>query len=131
MNKSIHSILIVDDDYATNKYNKIIIEEAGFTGEVWEANNGAQALKILKDIPNFLLDVILLDLNMPVTNGWEFLDALQEPGYPDLSNTVIYILSASRNPDDIERARQYDIVKGFISKPLEVSEVIEKIIKAT
>ena len=123
MSKSIQSIFLVDDDYATNRYNKIILEEAGFTSLIWEANNGTQALKVLKDAPKFLPDVILLDINMPVTNGWEFLDALKEPGYPDLSHTAIYILSASSNPDDKGKAKQYTKVKGFISKPLVVEEV--------
>lgn len=128
MTESIQSLLLVDDDYATNRYNKIILEDAGLTSLIWEANNGAQALKILKSISQHLPNVILLDINMPVVNGWEFLDALEELDYHNLRDTAIYILSASKNPDDKDKAQQYTKVKGFISKPLVVDEVKHKLL---
>lgn len=60
-------------------------------------------------------EIILLDINMPVMNGWEFLDALSQEA---TATFRLYVVSSSVNPEDIRRAESYPIVSGFISKPL-------------
>ncbi|WKN45195.1 response regulator [Tunicatimonas pelagia] len=123
MNKPIHSILLVDDDYATNRYNKIIIGDMAIAHEVHDVLDGEEALEVLKDTSRSLPDLILLDINMPRMNGWEFLDELPKLHCQDLDQVKVYMLSASRNPDDVEKAKKYTMVRGFISKPLEPNEV--------
>jgi CheY-like chemotaxis protein len=74
--------------------------------------------------------VIFLDLNMPIKDGWEFLgDFTQIP--PDQREGVsIYVISSSINPTDRERAQKYDVVGGYLSKPV-VAENLQDIIEAS
>ena len=82
--------------------------------------NGREALDNLSVILNSnekLPEVIFLDLNMPILNGWQFLDEFCK--IPNIEeNTRIYILSSSVYSGDIEKSKKYSIVKDFIQKPL-------------
>lgn len=64
---------------------------------------------------------ILLDINMPVMNGWQFLEALG--GYELLADIYLILLSSSVDRSDMERAKEYPLVDAFISKPLNTSKV--------
>jgi CheY-like chemotaxis protein len=66
-------------------------------------------------------DLILLDLDMPVMDGWEFLEALTL--LPIAEQTCVFILTSSIHPDDRKKAKCYTLVKGFFSKPLNDSSV--------
>jgi response regulator RpfG family c-di-GMP phosphodiesterase len=75
-------------------------------------------LKENKNDRSNLPDIVLLDINMPQFNGWNVLDAL-ESIYPTLSKQIsLYIISASINPRDINKALSYELVKDFIAKPV-------------
>lgn len=75
-----------------------------------------------------LPDIILIDIHMAKFDPWEFLDNIKEI-YPALIKPVdIYILSATRTPDEVEHIRQYDFVKAFILKPI-TKEVLQKLIR--
>jgi CheY-like chemotaxis protein len=76
--------------------------------------------------PEKLPDVILLDLNMIHSNGWEFLDRLQAISSNISKNIKVHVLSSSARPDVKEHAEQYPFVSSFISRPLE-ADMIEKI----
>jgi CheY-like chemotaxis protein len=65
-------------------------------------------------------DVILLDIDMPVMNGFEFLAAYQEAFHDEFPNTLICMLSASIRPEDKLRAKEYSFVSHFIRKPLSI-----------
>ena len=67
--------------------------------------------------------VILLDLNMPVMNGWEFLNKLAEYDFPALKKSTLYIVSSSINPVDLERSKQFNLVHDFIVKPISPVEL--------
>lgn len=70
--------------------------------------------------------IIFLDLNMPKMNGWEVLDNLQEKYGDNLpANARLYILSSSDLPEDILKSKDYSIVSGFYSKPLDKSKIDE------
>ena len=81
--------------------------------------NGEEALEALKkcaDQSKCLPDLILLDINMPIMDGWEFLDEFSNLTYSkDIS---VIILTSSINPEDREKAKKYKDVKGFMSKPI-------------
>jgi len=83
--------------------------------------NALQALDQLKqqaEFPDQLPDIILLDLNMPILDGWGFLEHFEKL-YSSLTKPVkVYIASSSIDEKDIIRSRNYSSVKGFISKPL-------------
>ncbi len=84
-----------------------------------------QLYEIQKKDPSKLPDYILLDINMPIMNGWEFLDEYKRLNIDPRGKTKIYIISSSVFSNDINKARSYPLVKDFISKPLNVDKIVE------
>jgi len=113
----IKKILLIDDDYATNEYHKIIIRNTDLCKELVVYQYADEALEWLRtvskeDFPT----LIFLDINMPRMNGFEFLDEYQKE-FEDSVSSVIVMLTTSINPNDRERSKDYKI-EGFINKPL-------------
>jgi len=99
------------------------------TSDIMACLNGRFAIDQLVDIqkrdPEKLPDYIFLDINMPIMNGWEFLDEYKRLNIDPLGKSKIFIISSSVFSNDINRARSYPIVKSFISKPLSVEKIKE------
>jgi CheY-like chemotaxis protein len=123
------SILLVDDDEINNFISIKLIKKALLSTEIMACLNGKfaieQLVSIQKKDPNKLPDYILLDINMPIMNGWEFLDEYKRLNIDPLSKSKIYIISSSVFSNDINKARSYPLVKSFISKPLSVEKIKE------
>jgi CheY-like chemotaxis protein len=123
------SVLLVDDDEINNFISIKLIKKALLNTEIMACLNGKFAIDQLVDIqrndPAKLPDYILLDINMPIMNGWEFLDEYKRLNIDPLSKTKIFIISSSVFSNDINKARSYPLVKDFISKPLNVDKIIE------
>ncbi|KQC02653.1 response regulator [Pedobacter sp. Hv1] len=124
------NLLVIDDDDINIFIIKKIVEKTGFDIDMVAKSNGQQAIDYLsetitaeKTLPN----LVLIDINMPVMNGWEFVEAYQTLGIEQ--NVDLYILSSSVYENDIERTKSYSTVKGFISKPLSI-ERLSELIKA-
>ena len=82
----------------------------------FSAANGQEIIKLLERDHN--VDVIIMDINMPVMNGWEFLEEFV-PAYAEkLPGTKIIILSSTIDPQDFEQAKKFPVVVDFFSKPL-------------
>jgi len=128
----ISKVLCVDDDSISLTISQLLLKRTGFAGEVVTAIDGSDALEYFEKL--FASDpdpiqhapgLILLDINMPVMNGWEFLQAYV-PLYADkLPRTRIVILSSTIDPEDFALAKQYPVVVQFISKPLSVENLEE------
>lgn len=113
----LRKVLCIDDDVITLTLNKILLSRTGFASEVLTARNGREALDCIASEEEGSIDLVLLDLNMPVMDGWEFLaeyELLNGPDYP--ANVVI--LSSSVNQADVDRARDCSLVLDFVTKPL-------------
>ena len=80
------------------------------------------AIKAISENAN-LPDYIFLDINMPVMDGWEFMDELSKMATAKLNNLHIYILTSSLDPSDYSKAELSPLIQGFISKPLEIEKV--------
>lgn len=123
------SILLVDDDEINNFISIKLIKKALLTTEIMACLNGKFAIDQLVSIqrkdPDKLPDYILLDINMPIMNGWEFLDEYKRLNIDPLGKTKIFIISSSVFSNDINKARSYPLVKSFISKPLSVEKIKE------
>ena len=122
-------ILLVDDDEINNFISIKLIKKALANAEISACLNGKIAIDELTQLqkldPNKLPDFILLDINMPIMNGWEFLDEYKRLGIDPLGKSKIFIISSSVFSNDINKAKSYDLVKDFISKPLNVDKIKE------
>ncbi len=124
----IDKVFCIDDDQITLVLCDLVIKKAEFAREVITAKNGKEGLAFFsayfsksngasKEDPPQL---IFLDLNMPVMNGWDFLENYLMKYAERLPETRVVILSSSVNTEDFLRANQYDVVIDFINKPLTV-----------
>ncbi|MFA9188313.1 response regulator [Flavobacterium sp. FBOR7N2.3] len=110
---------VIDDDKLSIKLMSMLISKNNFCDEIISFYNPQNALDELKNNaanPSKLPDVILLDLNMPVLDGWQFLDEFTQVDFA--KKIVIFIVSSSIDPSDLEMAKNYPIIKDYIVKPL-------------
>lgn len=133
----LETILCVDDDPITLMLCKKVIMKSDFSKNIDTAINGEDALKYFdnliarNDSNNNYPQLIFLDLNMPVMNGWEFLDVFSKNQYLDhFSNTKVVVLSSTIDPHDIDKLKEYPMVIEFLSKPIttEILEILKKIL---
>ncbi len=134
MNKNNYTLCLVDDDVIHQFIIKKLVQRVDKEKkELLVFSNGEEAIQHLKsssDDEQQLPDLILLDLNMPVMDGWEFLDEYMNIA-PSLKKKIkIYILSSSQNPEDIKKAMTYKKISEYITKPINESQltsIIEEI----
>ena len=124
MMKIINAVCIIDDDPIFRFGTKKLMESVQPSLSFMVYKNGKEALddlilkiKSSESIP----DVILLDLNMPIMDGWQFLDECLKNKL--LEKIPIYIVSSSVDSRDIEKAKKYKIVNNYIIKPFSVSTI--------
>ncbi|MEQ8927029.1 MAG: response regulator [Fulvivirga sp.] len=120
--KSLKVVLIDDDDISSFIYRKIIEKSGVRSDHVKTFLKGEDGLAYLSNtISNIdeFPDLILLDINMPVMDGWGFLEAYGEKIWPHLEKRVVLcMLSSSVYQEDIKKAYSYTHVNDYVSKPL-------------
>ncbi|WP_281227718.1 response regulator [Flavobacterium aquiphilum] len=124
--KKLNSVLLIDDDMATNFISKMIIKKAGITDHIETVLNGKQALDYLTNSGQYQKEdnifpqpmLILLDINMPVMDGWEFAEAFEKLDENQKGHIIIVMLTSSLNPDDREKASNFKAISGFQNKAL-------------
>ena len=124
------NVFIIDDDKLFVFLTRKTINTTNLDTEISEFGDGQDAIDHLRQIVDnkeLLPDVILLDLSMPIMDGWEFLEeytALE----PRIGKKIkLYIFSSSISPHDIERAKNISVVTDFIIKPLFKEKFIEMV----
>lgn len=117
--KKIGLTCIVEDDpmqlFITKKY----IELSGYVEKILVCKNGKEAYTTLK--ARFLNNeqlpqIIFLDINMPIWDGWQFLDQFNQ--IPIKQKITIYILSSSNSEEDFQKAKKYGLISNYLVKPI-------------
>ena len=130
---NLNSILLIDDDNTTNYLHKKIISKSEINIPIKVANNGKEGIDELIALNEILkvkeeLVLIFLDVNMPVMDGWTFLDYFNEIESKLNYTTQLFMVSSSINLDDKNRALKNDNVIDYLPKPLNVT-IIKSILK--
>lgn len=124
-------LLLVDDDPTTNFFNRHLISKMNIFDEIHEAANGQLALDKIAELNERgeVPDMILLDINMPIMNGFEFLDHYNLLDDKIKSCVVVCMLTTSLAQEDLERSKGYAILNDYIDKPLYEAKMRELILK--
>lgn len=127
-------ILCVDDDPITLMLCRKVVERVEFAKEIITVSNGEEAIHYFDALyeeqkTNDAIvypKLVLLDLNMPVMDGWEFLESYKSKDYPNIfESTRFIVLSSSIDPYDINKSKTYPVI-GFLSKPV-TKEMLENL----
>ena len=132
MKGNLKNIMLIDDNEATNIYHEHIINISGCGTEVIKQTNSKSALRLLCELSENkqpIPELILVDINMPGMDGWQFVDELKKFPYGNSLCTKVMMLTTSPDPKDIERAKEDFLVVEFINKPLKVSTLNDILIK--
>lgn len=126
-----YTIMMIDDDYVSNYLNAMLLEESGLVKDLFIYTQPDQALAFLQKAcssnPEPFADpfpnVIILDLKMPVMNGFEFLEKFNAiPGIYE-REVKIFVVTSSEHSSDVKRASQFSIA-GYITKPVTEEKIV-------
>ena len=117
--KKLNRIILIDDDGNTNIYNEFILKKTKAINTIQKFKNPIEALNYVCT-NNSDIDLILLDLNMPEMNGWEFLNIYEKTNN---KKAPVVILTSSINKDDVIKSKNYRSVKQFENKPLSINNI--------
>lgn len=121
MNYHKPQILLVDDDQVYLFAATKTIEATGLAGKINVCTNGSEALDFLNriiDTDGKLPDVIFIDINMPIMDGWDFLEEYKSVSKRVKEPIKIYILSSSVDKNDVMRSKEYLSVIDYVVKPV-------------
>tara|TARA_R110002167_G_scaffold247308_16_gene452934 strand:- start:274 stop:684 length:411 start_codon:yes stop_codon:yes gene_type:complete len=121
------TVCIIDDDPIFVYGTKVLLNyNSSFCSNIIVHEDGEEALESITALlkaKQKLPDVIFLDLNMPIMDGWEFLDRFVQLSLEEKPR--IYIVSSSIDPSDLEKAKGYGIVNNFVSKPFSDAKLLK------
>ncbi len=138
INKKISKILLIDDDEISNFYHEYLLQDKlKFEGEIRVCLNGKEGLNCLTnsqkksgEIEDTVSpDLVLLDINMPIMNGFEFIKEYEKIKKTIQSKIIICMLTSSLNDQDRIKVMQIGNVDYFMTKPLEEEQLLEIIDK--
>lgn len=130
--KKYKTIMLIDDNEIDNLINQKMIEAASIADTIYTHTGAKSALEFLRNVENLpnadsvLPEIIFLDIDMPLMDGFQFLDEFEKLSNAIKRKSSIIMLTSSINPQDFNRSKKYLQVKLFLNKPLS-QESIAKI----
>ena len=124
--KKINLACLIEDDPIHIFLSKKYLEMTGRIENIMICQNGKEAYDKLQAIftsGEILPELILLDLNMPIWDGWQFLEKFKD--IPLQSKITLYILTSSINEADREKARLFNNVNNYVVKPIKLETLID------
>lgn len=119
----INKIFLLDDDPIVNVINEQLFRKFNASKQYIVCRTSQEAMDYI-DSADSLPEIVIIDLNIPLINGFDFLNRFYDKF---LNNLSVYILTSSINPVDYNKAMNYPFVKGYLKKPL-TREIVQKII---
>lgn len=122
------TFLLIEDNLIDQLVMKQLLKKVLNIDLIYIANNGKEGIQWLNNNKKRLYPlIILLDIQMPIMNGFEFLDAFQKLKGGIKKQTQIFVLSSTLDSDEIERIKRCNYVSGFLNKPFPIEEFKKKI----
>lgn len=121
-----YTICVIDDDDIYQFTIKRTIQSTNLAKEILSFNDAEEALEYfgtLTEVTDSLPDILFVDINMPLMNGWEFLEAFQTIKYKFQKDIKIFMSSSSIDSRDMEKAQEYECVSDYLIKPMTIDKL--------
>jgi len=124
--KKYHNVMLIDDNEIDNLINQKMIEASDICDNIFVHSGAKGAIEFLKNIEKlakgplelYLPEVIFLDIDMPLMDGFQFLDEFDKLSDTVKNNCKIIMLTSSLNPQDMSKAKKNKYVLKYLNKPL-------------
>lgn len=129
--KKYKTIMLIDDNEIDNLINQKIVEASNICENIFSHTGGKSAIEFLKNMEKItsaieaLPEVIFLDIDMPLMDGFQFLDEFEALTDSTKTHCKIVMLTSSINPQDFNRSKKYENVKLYLNKPLSHESIVK------